>query len=73
MFVYYRIVNCGGRYAMSIKFTTPSSSCNIKVIAMDGIYFTEPKTYSPVMVLPGNRADILLICTRPETFTVCQS
>jgi FtsP/CotA-like multicopper oxidase with cupredoxin domain len=65
----FRIINCGGRYAMSIKFTNVKS-CDIKVIAFDGIYLKQPKGYTHMMILPGNRVDVLLLCSNPENFTM---
>lgn len=65
----FRIVNCGGRVAMSLTFVG-AESCDIKVIAMDGIYFDQPKTYSHIMLLPGNRADVLLLCGNPQNVSL---
>ncbi|KAG2521162.1 hypothetical protein BBO99_00004656 [Phytophthora kernoviae] len=48
--------------------TTASSSCSLYVLAMDGIYFDKPKTKSAVVIPPGGRADVALMCAEIGEF-----
>ncbi|CEG49379.1 hypothetical protein F443_06937 [Plasmopara halstedii] len=48
--------------------TTYGSGCMLEVIAMDGIYYTRPKAKEVIVLPPGGRADVAIICTEIGTF-----
>ncbi|KAJ3232953.1 hypothetical protein HDU78_006731 [Chytriomyces hyalinus] len=52
----------------SPQASSVSSSCSLVQIASDGIYFTSAKTLGYVAMMPGNRASIIIQCTKPGTY-----
>ncbi|KAH7466005.1 Multicopper oxidase mco [Phytophthora ramorum] len=42
--------------------TTRDSNCDLTVLAMDGIYFDKPKAKDVVVIPPGGRADVAVMC-----------
>jgi FtsP/CotA-like multicopper oxidase with cupredoxin domain len=48
--------------------TTRDSSCTIDVLAMDGIYFDKPKAKEVVVIPPGGRADVAVMCAEIGEF-----
>ncbi|RLN92795.1 hypothetical protein BBJ28_00025136 [Nothophytophthora sp. Chile5] len=50
--------------------TTNGSGCNLHVLAMDGIYFDAPKVRDVVVLPPGGRADVAIMCSEDGTFYI---
>ncbi|CAH0475967.1 unnamed protein product [Peronospora belbahrii] len=48
--------------------TTRDSNCMLNVIAMDGIYFDKPKSKEVIVIPPGGRADVAIICANTGEF-----
>lgn len=48
--------------------TTYGSGCMLEVIAMDGIYYERPKAKEVIVLPPGGRADVAVVCAQVGTF-----
>ncbi|CAI5721149.1 hypothetical protein KXD40_004761 [Peronospora effusa] len=48
--------------------TTRDSSCKLTVLAMDGIYFDKPKAKEVIVIPPGGRADVAIMCAETGEF-----
>ncbi|KAG7399964.1 hypothetical protein PHYBOEH_007484 [Phytophthora boehmeriae] len=48
--------------------TTAGSHCSLYVLAMDGIYFDKPKAKSVIVIPPGGRADVAVMCAEIGEF-----
>ncbi|EEY67672.1 uncharacterized protein PITG_18186 [Phytophthora infestans T30-4] len=48
--------------------TSRGSGCMLKVLAMDGIYLTKPKAREVVVIPPGGRADVAIMCAEIGEF-----
>ncbi|ETK89027.1 hypothetical protein F441_06940 [Phytophthora nicotianae CJ01A1] len=48
--------------------TSRGSGCMLEVLAMDGIYFTKPKAKEVIVIPPGGRADVAIMCAEIGEF-----
>ncbi|TDH69468.1 hypothetical protein CCR75_005043 [Bremia lactucae] len=50
--------------------TTYQSGCVFTVLAMDGIYYEQPKAKNVIVIPPGGRADLSIVCSEMGTFYI---
>ncbi|KAF1791025.1 Multicopper oxidase, type 3 [Phytophthora cactorum] len=48
--------------------TSRGSGCMLEVLAMDGIYFSKPKAREVIVIPPGGRADVAIMCAEIGEF-----
>ncbi|KAG1709253.1 hypothetical protein DVH05_019897 [Phytophthora capsici] len=48
--------------------TSHGSGCSLEVVAMDGIYFKKPTAKEVIVIPPGGRADVALMCAEIGEF-----
>lgn len=62
-----RLVNAIANNVAEIV-TTHGSGCTLDVLAMDGIYFDTPTPKKVVVIPPGGRADVAIMCAEIGKF-----
>ena len=71
-----RMVNAGGDWTLELHITDSdgnvTSNCEIREIALDGVYLPEPRQMhdGQTLIVPGARTDWLVKCNVPGTFKV---
>lgn len=72
----FRMVNAGADASLEVYITdsngNPAADCDIREIALDGIYLPAPRTMheGQSLLVPGNRLDWLVICNTPGIYQV---
>ncbi|KAE9096617.1 hypothetical protein PF010_g16281 [Phytophthora fragariae] len=62
-----RVVNAIANNVAEVV-TTHGSGCTLDVLAMDGIYFDTPKPKDVIVIPPGGRADVAIMCAEVGKF-----
>jgi FtsP/CotA-like multicopper oxidase with cupredoxin domain len=70
--VIFDMVNSSGDHVLEIQIMTGVNSgnlgCSMTLLALDGVYLTNPRSVKYVVMVPGSRASISVICNSAGTY-----